>query len=434
MNALRSWLGKCHLVKENDEEEEPYKCCAGVWCRDRREFDLALRAFLTAQNLRLIWSEEVLPAGEWVHKHPTEKDAFELARMVHAANIVELGALSAIGQKATEGNQRYLLIEEIADVEPLDNQFGLLGDDKLTVPEILQEPLFGQPDPTEAEAVPFLNTFAILDAAKVTNLLTLLETSGLKFRCLFKGKAYDELKDVAPYIVELQDNNTFTRNLFTSAGMPANMWDKEPGIFVRSAGSLDDMWKHFRKFTRVQDENGKWFYFRFWEPLLFKYFCEAKGNNEQFIASFVPAGMVVAIDTVLNSIFLLQKTTTKEGGNFIFEDADGEIVRQYMIALNSRELAKKINSEEDAWSHTSGTTLHKCVEFIESAIKKSRDIGLDKKNHIDRFVVLCQKVGVGFVDDPKYVNIQKTLKSGFVPARLISELEYDVEDLLKELT
>lgn len=29
--------------------------------------------------------------------------------------------------------------------------------------------------------------------------------------------------------------------------------------------SLDDMWRHFRKFTRIQDEDGKWFYFRFWE-------------------------------------------------------------------------------------------------------------------------------------------------------------------------
>ncbi|MFV0644700.1 MAG: hypothetical protein ACK5NN_09415, partial [Sphingomonadaceae bacterium] len=38
----------------------------------------------------------------------------------------------------------------------------------------------------------------------------------------------------------------------------------EPGIYVRSRGSLDDMWKHFRKFTRVQDESGKWAYLNFW--------------------------------------------------------------------------------------------------------------------------------------------------------------------------
>lgn len=41
---------------------------------------------------------------------------------------------------------------------------------------------------------------------------------------------------------------------------------------MRSAGSLDDMWKHFRKFTRVHDETGKWYYFRFWETAIFAHY------------------------------------------------------------------------------------------------------------------------------------------------------------------
>ncbi|MEP4929489.1 MAG: hypothetical protein ABJT31_17080, partial [Hyphomicrobiales bacterium] len=58
-----------------------------------------------------------------------------------------------------------------------------------TVPDALYEPLFGQPDDTP------LHTYAILDAAKFPNLPELLEVSGLVHRCLFKGDAFDELKD-----------------------------------------------------------------------------------------------------------------------------------------------------------------------------------------------------------------------------------------------
>ncbi|WP_298258159.1 DUF4123 domain-containing protein [uncultured Litoreibacter sp.] len=168
-----------------------------------------------------------------------------------------------------------LNIENIENVEPLDAQFGVA--DPKTVPDALYAPVFGQPEPLEFEleqaegdpaAVPPLHTYAILDAAKVPSLPELLATSGLDHRCLFKGDAFDELKDVAPWIVRLEADHKFTRNLFTRSKARWHLWDAEPGIYLRSRGTLDDMWAHFRKFTKVQDENGKWFYFRFWEILI----------------------------------------------------------------------------------------------------------------------------------------------------------------------
>ena len=38
-------------------------------------------------------------------------------------------------------------------------------------------------------------------AAKIVNLPELLESSRLWHRCLFQGKAYDELRTVAPWLV-----------------------------------------------------------------------------------------------------------------------------------------------------------------------------------------------------------------------------------------
>lgn len=181
-----------------------------------------------------------------------------------------------------EPEQPALRVATIVGVEPLDAQIGVFP--KKNVPDALHDALFGQPDPTAAEikaaggnpaAVPPLQTYAILDATKVTNLPELLESSGLEHRCLFKGEAYDELKNVAPWIVRLEEGNAFTRNLFTCTTLLSENTSSIPekhfssGMYVRSRSPFDGAWRHFRRFTRVQNEHENWVYFRFWDSAIF---------------------------------------------------------------------------------------------------------------------------------------------------------------------
>jgi len=86
--------------------------------------------------------------------------------------------------------------------------------------------------------------------------------------CLFQGAARDELRDVAPWIVELNPTADLTRALLSrdDRDPPWFLWDKEMTIFLRSSETLENVRRHFRKFTKVQDEDGKVFYFRFYEP------------------------------------------------------------------------------------------------------------------------------------------------------------------------
>lgn len=106
----------------------------------------------------------------------------------------------------------------IENVVPLDQQFGMSL--KESVPDVLRAVLFGQPEATETEvaaasgdstADPLMQTYAILDAAKVVTLPELLGTLGMEHQCMFKGTAYDDLKNVAPLIVLLEEGNDFTR-------------------------------------------------------------------------------------------------------------------------------------------------------------------------------------------------------------------------------
>lgn len=164
-------------------------------------------------------------------------------------------------------------IEIIHDVRPLDGQFGVHP--RLTVPASIRNALFGEPDPTELELswvdgdasrLASMRTFAVLDATKISSLDVRLEASGLEHCCLFSGKAFEEYSNVAPWLVELKLEAQLTRQIFTrNANSASALWERVPGFFLQARVPLATMRQHLRKFTRVRDERGQWYYFRFWE-------------------------------------------------------------------------------------------------------------------------------------------------------------------------
>lgn len=171
----------------------------------------------------------------------------------------------------------YLNIDVLTDIVPLDAQTGVFP--LKCVPDGLVDALFGEHAPTDAEiaqygtgsGMPPMKTYAILDAAKLTGGFGEFGSGDDPFRCLFKGEAEETLQDVAPYLFELTPESTMTRRLLTydpaiaDTLTSAHLWHADACIFIRTRASMDDVWKHFRKFTHVQNEVEKWYYFRFWE-------------------------------------------------------------------------------------------------------------------------------------------------------------------------
>ena len=302
MTGFEVWIGQAHLSGLGEgaqaaegapadptraagldtpraEPHAEHSCQAAVWADSAETFRARLAAHVQGQGQRLIWVEEAHPLPHYLQRHGNPHQIAPLTRKVHAGHPVELGALTPLqsvekdAQTEDVKGENHLTLTEIEGVEPLDAQLGAWP--LKTVPDALQEPLFGQAEIKHygtPAAVPPMKTYAILDAAKLQWGLSEIEDCDMPFRCLFKGKAAEELKDVAPYLIELDPKADFTRRLFThNPDMPdamttAHLWHKEPGIYIRSRAGFDNMRKHFRKFTRVQDENGKWYYWRFWEP------------------------------------------------------------------------------------------------------------------------------------------------------------------------
>lgn len=286
-----AWVGNCHFWRQREADApeylgdylKEYQATAVILATDLDDYKSQLSDYLNHNQCGLMHVPNAELVTDYIRNHGHSETVLQhvehLASDQASGHKVELYDIRWINEaqmpaEPEQAEEDYLIIEEIEGVEPLDFQMGVHP--KKTVPDALYPHLFGQPEPTKEELaaagedgdVPMMNTYAILDAAKVTNLTTMLQTSQLEYRCLFKGHAYEELKEVAPYIVQLEEDNAFTRNLFShdpEKDVPWFMWDKEPGIYIRSRASLEQMQHHFRKFTKVQDENGKWFYFRFWE-------------------------------------------------------------------------------------------------------------------------------------------------------------------------
>lgn len=117
-----------------------------------------------------------------------------------------------------------------------------------------------------------LNTFLVVDAVLRRGITKFFDLShqDLPTQCLFTGKAAKDLEESAPYLIDMSlsdevlNNNdkipAFHRDFFE------HHWEQGTGIIIRTTASMDELHHHLRKFTKIQDSQGKWVFFRFWDP------------------------------------------------------------------------------------------------------------------------------------------------------------------------
>ncbi len=261
---MKPYLGFCHLT----HGDNLFTLISAALCNHANEFESLISTEIAKNGYWLHWVNDVLPADQWLLKHPDEWGDVLLCSLSEACPIV-LGPLEPLN-KTPQPGVNILEIEHLEPIEPLDSQLGL--DPKKYVPDILSDALFGQPTPTDAEqlhyqqALPVMKTYALLDAAKMPYLLPdLLQASGFHYESLFQGTLQDEISHHAPYLVELEQGHRFTQQLFTGPQGILGLWEKSLGIFIRTRAEFSALRHHLRKFTRLQNAQGKGYFFRFWE-------------------------------------------------------------------------------------------------------------------------------------------------------------------------
>jgi len=124
------------------------------------------------------------------------------------------------------------------------------------------------------EGDPSLRLYALLDAARDTRIHSRLFESRIEAVSLFRGEKARELAGVAPYLVQLHRNDSFSDWLF------AYGWGDSWGIMVESSADLRELGRHFQGFIMVYDPKGKPLYFRYYDPRVFRVYLPTCNESE----------------------------------------------------------------------------------------------------------------------------------------------------------
>lgn len=247
-----------------------------------------------------------------------------LAYQANGLKEGEVRVVELVGDKPKENfasETNYLLCHQINNVKLLDRQFGhhpkvfapdeifkLLFPNTPTPPNMTQlgwsenhqEPLFPSPVWDEntlkkdialfGEPLPELKCYFILDANK--HKLLEPETFHCRIENLFQGEFAEITKEIGPYLVEVIPYPDYKAEselmgLFSDEGaMTRFNWHEELGIFIHSRYDFDTVLHHLRHFPVMKDENGKWFFFRFYDPKVLRNYLDVIATSPEKLNKF----------------------------------------------------------------------------------------------------------------------------------------------------
>ena len=247
-----------------------------------------------------------------------------LAYQANGLKEGEVRVIELVGDKPKENfasETNYLLCHQINNVKLLDRQFErhpkVFAPDeifKLLFPntpippdmtqlgwsENHQEPHFPSPVWDEntlkkdialfGEPLPELKCYFILDANK--HKLLEPESFHCRIENLFQGEFAEITKEIGPYLVEVIPYPDYKAEselmgLFSDEGaMTRFNWHEELGIFIHSRYDFDTVLHHLRHFPVMKDENGKWFFFRFYDPKVLRNYLDVIATSPEKLNKF----------------------------------------------------------------------------------------------------------------------------------------------------
>jgi len=118
------------------------------------------------------------------------------------------------------------------------------------------------------------NMWMIVDGARDPRIYSSLLSSYLEYSCLYAGDLPHSLEAAAPYLVQLELEDRYTRKLIDDA------WGNSWGVFLRCDENMDRLRRHLRKFLRVQDWRGRYLVFRYYDPRVLRAYLPTCSNDE----------------------------------------------------------------------------------------------------------------------------------------------------------
>lgn len=132
--------------------------------------------------------------------------------------------------------------------------------------------LLWKPDPERS----VFDVFVFLDGARDPWIHTYLRHPALLQRCFFSGNLPADFARAAPYVVSLSRTAVSTRQLL------AEGLGKSWGVFLQADSGLPELREHFRRFLQVKDDQGRRFFFRFYDPRVLRLYLPTCSRAELF--------------------------------------------------------------------------------------------------------------------------------------------------------
>lgn len=315
--SISLWISTAYL----QESPSTDKFVALLAFADSREtFEQLVKTTFNSEQTHYQYQLAPLKAEIFFQRH----GQMWLAYQANGLKEGEVRVVELVGDKPKENfasETNYLLCHQINNVELLDRQFErhpkIFAPDeifKLLFPntpippdmtqlgwsENHQEPVFPSPVWDEntlkkdialfGEPLPELKCYFILDANK--HKLLEPESFHCRIENLFQGEFAEITKEIGPYLVEVIPYPDYKAEselmgLFSDEGaMTRFNWHEELGIFIHSRYDFDTVLHHLRHFPVMKDENGKWFFFRFYDPKVLRNYLDVIATSPEKLNKF----------------------------------------------------------------------------------------------------------------------------------------------------
>ena len=163
------------------------------------------------------------------------------------------------------------------------------------------------------EKTPPLRAYALLDASQSSDIPICLEGFSNPARCLFDGEAFENLAEVAPWLVEL------TRHSDVWDWLIEEGYGRNWGIIIHSRLELPRLKTQLKKLLSIEDEDNEEYYFKYYRP---QHFNNYAPEFDEVLCNLFWRGVEAVYAEDQSALSIIYRHTVDEAGNHSYQPVD----------------------------------------------------------------------------------------------------------------
>lgn len=409
MSDFGAWIGFCQISNVNEGELGRFQCFVAVFAESMDDVELTLNLYLEKHSQYLIKIENVFPIMGWLNQYGHNPIVIDLAKKASKSHRVVFGPATKLINEPehTASSPKYLTVTEY-EIPPLADQSNIPLQYKEWIAPELKAVLFDQPEQGKT-----LRTYFIVDPTlrkKVVGEFDLDEDKlGIPLKCLFKGEKGEELKEAAPYLLDMTLPEGVLNSFEHIPSFHKEFFDKhrgmDTGIFIRTKAKFDDVWNHFRRFTKVQmEENKRWVFFRFWDPRTLSTFLEVLDENDahKFMRAFQLIGPAGKSLKTYQIRYPISEEESRALPTLIMKDKYIKAFSEYRMNVFIAKLDDFVSEQSADFAKLDDAEKK---QRLHEYVKESKYFKINIEQAVANFVLATVQFGKKLTDEPNFVRI-----------------------------